>query len=367
MKAMILAAGLGTRLRPLTLEIAKPAAPLLGKPLVARLIERLLREGVTDFRLNLHHIPDSVEAVFRKTPWDALPVSFSHEPEILGTAGGLKANESFFSAGTFVMANADIVMDFSLREAFEFHSERAALATMILYRQQPPFRYFPVRIDLEGHLRDFKGMCPGGDLRPETYVFTGVHILEPRIFEYIPRGRFCEINDEVYTAALARGEGIYGYPVTGYWNDLGDPTRYLAAHRDLLLREISCYAVKKATTAGAELGSNGSKSLERSGVTACHDKTSQCRVVENPAVSKGPVFISADAHVAESALIGPFVSVGSGCVIEPGATVQNSVLWDNVRVKSSAVVRDCIVGSYVTLEGNFTARVITRYGEAAIV
>jgi mannose-1-phosphate guanylyltransferase len=320
MKAMILAAGLGTRLRPLTLEIAKPAVPLLGKPLVVRLMEELVREGMSDFRLNLHHIPDSVEVLFRTPPWDTLPVSFSHEAKILGTAGGLKANESFFEDGTFLMANADIVMDFPLSEALEFHSERAALATMILYPQEPPFRYFPVRIDRDGHLRDFKGMCPGGDLRSETYVFTGVHILEPRIFEYIPTSKFCEINDEVYPAALARGERIFGYPVEGYWNDLGDPSRYLSAQKDLLSRE-------------------------------------------NP---REPVCIVADAHVSESAIVGPFVSAGKGCVIESGATVENSILWENVRIKDSSVVRNCIVGSHVTLEGHFSGRVITRNGEAPI-
>ncbi len=320
MKAMILAAGLGTRLRPLTLEIAKPAVPLLGKPLVVRLIEKLAGEGVSDFRLNLHHLPGSLEAVFRNPRWGGLPVSFSYEAEILGTAGGLKANESFLRDGTFLMANADIVMDFSLREAIAFHRKHAALATMILYPQEPPFRYFPVRIDREGRLRNFKGMCPGGDLRPETYVFTGVHILEPRIFRYIPDGRFCEINDEVYPAALAQGERIFGYPVKGYWNDLGDPARYLGAQKDLLLRE----------------GSTSHTCL------------------------------SADARIADSATVGPFVSAGDGCVIEPGGRVEDSILWENVRIKSNAVVRHCVIGSDVTLEGDCSGRVVTRNGEAPI-
>jgi NDP-sugar pyrophosphorylase family protein len=347
MKAMILAAGLGTRLRPLTLEIAKPAVPLLGKPLVVRLIEKLLNEGVTEFRLNLHHLPHSVEAVFQTSPWDGLPVSFWFEPEILGTAGGLKANELFFDDGTFVMANADIVMDFALREALEFHREHDALATMILYPQEFPFRYFPVRIDRDNRLRNFKGMCPGGDLRPETYVFTGVHILEPRIFEHIPQGRFCEINDEVYTAALARGEVIFGYPVTGYWNDLGDPSRFLAAQKDLLIRESSQRGAN-GSIAGAEAGATHQESAGGAGVPAGHETAPECCLHENAMVLKGPTRISKDVHIDKSATIGPFVSAGRGCIIEAGASVQNSILWTNVRIKSSAVVHDCIVGSAVT-------------------
>ena len=114
MKAMILTAGLGTRLRPLTLERAKPAIPLLEKPLVVRLITKLLRDDVTAFRLNLHHLPDTIETIFRCPQWADLAVSFSYESQILGTAGGLKANESYFHSGAFLMVNGDIVMDFPL-------------------------------------------------------------------------------------------------------------------------------------------------------------------------------------------------------------------------------------------------------------
>jgi NDP-sugar pyrophosphorylase family protein len=320
MKAMILAAGLGTRLRPLTLEIAKPAAPLLCKPLALRLIEWLTREGATDFRLNLHHLPDSIREVFRTTPWDALPVSFSYEPEILGTAGGLKANEAFLRGETFLMANADIVADFSLQEALAFHRKRGALATLILYRQEPPFRYFPVRIDQECRLRNFKGMCPGGALRPDTYVFTGVHILEPAIFQYIPDGRFCEINDEVYPGALANGEKILGFPVKGYWNDLGDPARYLEAQRDLFLR----------------MG------------------------------SEPRICSSVDVEIASDATVGPFVSLGKGCVIEAGTVVENAVLLDHVVVRKGSAVRNCIIGPGVEANGRYDTKVITRTAEALI-
>ena len=156
MKAMILAAGLGTRLRPLTLERAKPAIPLLGKPLVIRLIEKLAQHGATDFRLNLHHLPRTIEDLFRIGPWDSLPVSFSYEARILGTAGGLKANEAFFDQGTFLMVNGDIVMEFPLEEAVAFHQQREALATLVLYPQQAPYRHSPIRIDEEGRSPQFQ-------------------------------------------------------------------------------------------------------------------------------------------------------------------------------------------------------------------
>ena len=320
MKGMILSAGLGTRLRPLTFERAKPAIPLLGKPLVVRLIEHLMESGIREFRLNLHHLPQTIEGVFRTPDTEHLAVSFSYEPEILGTAGGLKANESFFSGETLLMANADILIDFPLREAIAFHRKRRPLATLILYPQTPPFRHFPVRIDEDGRLSNFKGAGGGGPLRPEVYVFTGIHLIEPEIFDFIPPGKPWEINDQTYPEALRNGREICGFPVQGYWNDLGDPGRYLAAQRDLLVA----------------------------------------------AGTQPPAVVAPGVQIAEDCRLGSFVSVSAGCVLEEGTAAENSILWDGVRLTRGASVRNCIIGSRVTIDRAVSDRVITTNGEARI-
>lgn len=322
MKAMILAAGLGTRLRPLTLERAKPAIPLLGRPLVVRLIEKLAAEGFGPFRLNLHHLPGSIEQIFRAQPWDALPVSFSYEPEILGTAGGLKANQAFFDDGTFLMANGDIVADFPLEQAVAFHREHRAVATLVLSKQDPPFRYTPIRVDEEGRLHEFKGagFAPG-PLRSETYVFTGVHVLDPEIFDFIPQGKFAEINSEVYPAALRAEKRILGFPVEGYWNDLGDPGRYLEAQRDMLR-------------------------LNR---------------------GSPPWYVAAAAHRIDLAGLGSNVSLEAGCCVEPGATVRDAIVWEDVQIRSRAEVRSSIIGSGMIIDSPCVGRIITRFGEAPLV
>ncbi len=321
MKGMILAAGLGTRLRPLTLERAKPAIPLLGEPLIHRLVRRLMGCGVSQFRVNLHHLPDTIEKVFDSND-QRLPVSFSYEPEILGTAGGLKANESFFDEGTFLMANGDIVMEFPLEEALAFHKSREALATLILFRQEEPCRYFPVRIDGEGRLHNFKGVeSPAGKALSTSYVFTGIHILEPRLFDYIPIGCFYEITDQVYPAALANGERILGFPVDGYWNDVGAPCRYLEAQRYL---------------------------FERSAIGL-------------------PVHVAADALVEKGAMLGAYVSACAGAVVEAGAFVEDSVLWEGARVEKGARVSGCILGSGVSVRSRCINRIVTRNGEAPVV
>ncbi len=321
MKAMILAAGLGTRLRPLTLERAKPAIPLLGKPLLVRLIENLTDQGLNDFRVNLHHLPETLESIFGCPSHAALPVSFSHEDRILGTAGGLKANERFFEDRTFLMANGDIVMDFPLAAALEFHRQTVALATLLLYPQTAPYPYVPVRIDVEGHLHHFKnGPAATGMLRPETYVFTGVHILEPEIFDFIPPHGFSEINDEVYPSALRQGKRVLGFPVHGYWNDIGDPARYLAAQRDLFLR-------------------------------SCKDPF---------------VCIAQDATVDSGAAIGPYFSAQAGCMVEANASARDAILWEAACLKSGASLTNCIAGSAVTIRDQCVNRIITRNGEVSL-
>ncbi len=318
MKAMILTAGLGTRLRPLTLERAKPAIPLLGKPLVVRVMEALRRAGVTAFRLNLHHLPHTIEHIFDSPPYDGLPVSFSYEPHILGTAGGLKANESFFDSDVFLMANGDIVADFPLHEALSFHTSMKPAATMILYPQAAPYRHTPMRIDRDFRIRDFKGRRQGGDLRPETYVFTGIHLLDPRIFSFIPGGVFHEINDQVYPLLMDKGHEILGFPVTGYWNDLGDPARYLEATRDLLwLSGRDRYESEEAKI--------------RIGADACG---------------------------------GSVIEVG--CMLEEGARVEHSILWERVTVKQGVKVNHCIVAADAVVTQDCCGRIITRHAEAAI-
>jgi len=322
MRAMILAAGLGTRLRPLTFERAKPAIPLWGKAIIIRLIEQLGRLGIAEFRINLHHVPLSVRDLpwRREIPWAS--ISFSWEPTILGTAGGLKANESFFGEETFLMANGDIVADFDLREAVRFHKSQKALATLLLLPQKRPFRFYPVRIDQDGRLLHFKEKQDVSmDDNLAAYVFTGIHIIEPEILRFIPPGVFWEMNDAVYPEAIRQGERVLGFPVQGYWNDIGTTERYLAAHM--------------------------------------HEWETSFHETED-APYLPDVIIEGDARA------GPCVSAGTGCLLRSGSSVENSILWDNVTLMPGAALQGCIVGSDTIVEGTHKRSVITQNGIRSI-
>jgi len=320
MKAMILAAGHGIRLRPLTLERAKPAIPLLGKPLILIVLEKLEALGVTSSRINLHTLPETIEETLKLTQRNICEVSFSYEPYILGTAGGLKANESFFTDDTFLMVNGDIFFEFDLLKVIDFHVRNKAFATLALYSQQAPYQHTPIRIDSTYRIHSFPRSDQPSEKVGQAYTFTGVTVLSREIFGLIKPNGFSEIVADVYEPAIAKGFKICGYPIGGYWNDLGTPSRYLSTQREVFRRK----------------------------------KISPTRLIEEGAV------------VSEPNKIGPYVSIGQGSFIEEDCDIQDSILWEDCRVHRGCKIYHCILGRGVHLEGNFENKVITLNGEIQI-
>jgi NDP-sugar pyrophosphorylase family protein len=314
MKAMILAAGLGTRLRPLTLERAKPAAPFMRRPIILRLVDHLRALGVSGFRINLHHLPETVEEVFEASDNS---VSFMFEPEILGTGGGLKNNETYFDDEPFLMVNGDIVTSIDLKPLIDFHLRERPLATMALMEQEPPYEHFPVRIDEAFNLHNFKGLISNGRPLDKRYAFIGAHIIDAAIFDFIPPQRHYDINSQAYVKAMRVGKRVCGFPLKGWWNDLGDPVRYLEAHINPL---TECPGI----------------SLEER--------------------------ISPKARIDPSTIVDQYSVIGDGCEILGEAVVSNSVLWENVKVDESARLENCLVGSSVKIDKDRSNEIITNNG-----
>jgi NDP-sugar pyrophosphorylase family protein len=234
MKAMILAAGYGERLWPLTADRTKPALPVLGKPLVGYVAEYLAGYGVSEAIVNLHHRPDSVRASLGDGARFGLRLEYIHEPLILGTSGALDNARDFFDDGTFVLINGKIITDIDLQLALDTHRRTAALATLVLQRNDARERFSVVETR-DGLVERFGGMPEAtGDV---PLMFTGIQILEPRIFEYIPRGVFSHTTTDVYPQAIARGERIAAHVGEGIWYELSTLRRYLDLSLALLKTE----------------------------------------------------------------------------------------------------------------------------------
>jgi NDP-sugar pyrophosphorylase family protein len=293
MKAMILAAGYGERLWPLTADRGKPALPVLGKPLVGYVAEYLANNGVTQAVVNLHHAPESVRAALGDGRQFGLHLEYVYEPVILGTGGGLDNAGEHFADKTFVVVNGKIITDIDLRAAIETHRESNALATLVLMENTNRERFSMVETR-GGLISRFAGMPSQNAAGEVPLMFTGVHILEPRIFDYIPRGVFSDSVIDVYPKAMAAGERIAAHVGAGMWYELSTLQRYLDISLALMERE------------GRDVFAGDDSQLEDVG------------------------------EVRESVL-------WSSVTVERGARVSRAVLGDGVRVRSNEVWQGAVI------------------------
>jgi len=227
MKAMILAAGKGERLRPLTDTVPKPMIPVAGRPLIEYTLSFLRRHGIGEVVINLHHLGNVIEEHLGDGSRCGMKISYSHEEHLLGTGGGIKHAEPLLGKDTFVVVNSDILVDVDLGEVLRFHKDKKATATMVLRDDRDVDRYGAIEIDSQGCVRQFLGKLPfpGSGLR--RLMFTGVHVLEPEIFSFMgqEQGPF-SITGSTYPAMLGAGERVFGYEMKGFWIDLGMWSQY---------------------------------------------------------------------------------------------------------------------------------------------
>jgi NDP-sugar pyrophosphorylase family protein len=231
---MILAAGFGERLWPLTADRTKPALPVLGKPLVGYVAEYLARFDIRDVVVNLHHEPDSVRRSLGDGSEFGVNLQYVYEPEILGTSGALDNARSLLEGETFIVINGKLVTDIDLNAAVQHHREQNALATLVL-RSNPARERFSVVETHNGLITGFAGMPSPTDTGADPpLMFTGIHIMEPRIFDYIPRGIFSDTVINVYPQAMQNGERIAAHVSDGLWYELSTLQRYLQISLALL-------------------------------------------------------------------------------------------------------------------------------------
>ena len=295
MRAMILSAGYGTRLWPLTEDRTKPAIPILGKPLVGYVAEYLANFGCDEIIVNLHHRPESVRAALGDGSRFRVSLSYVEEPKILGTSGALDNARALLEGDTFIVINGKIITDIDLSAAIQTHRRSKAIATLVLLRNIACERFTVVEAE-GGLLKAFRGMPAAAASRSEEppLMFTGIQILEPGIFTYIPHGVFSHSTTDVYPRAMAKGERIAVHIAKGRWLELSTIRRYL----DISLMML------------AERGEN---------LTA----GARCTISDAAEVSQAVLW--------------------DNVVIAPGAQVKHAVIGDDVRIPEGEVIEDAAV------------------------
>jgi NDP-sugar pyrophosphorylase family protein len=301
MRAIVLSAGYGTRLWPLTEDRTKPALPILGKPLVGYVAEYLAGYGIDEIVVNLHHRPESVRSALGDGSRFGVKLHYVEEPVILGTSGALDNTRSFFERETFVVVNGKIITDIDLNAALETHRKSNAIATLVLLPNARRERFSVVETE-GGRIKGFSGMPIDSEADRVPLMFTGIHIMEPRILEYVPRGVFSDSVIDVYPKAMAEGEILAAHVASGRWRELSTLKRYL---------EISVELLKEAG---------------KSCVTGANNK------------------IADSATVSES-ILWDNVDVGAG------ARVSRAVLADNVKIHPGETIENAVVVPRALVEG----------------
>lgn len=324
MKVMLLAAGEGRRMLPLTRTIPKPLIPVLGRPLVVQLLRRLRRLGVDRAVLNLHHLPEVIQLELGDGSELGLPaISYIHEEQILGTAGGIRnAARLLRGEGPIVVTNSDILLDIDLAAALSAHRKSRALATLVL----APARkgYSSVEVDAAGRIVSLAGVP---QVEPERvagrYLFTGLHLIEEELLERIPPGAVCIVRD-LYQDLAAKG-WLAAYIHDGFWWEFGSPAFYLEG--SLRLLEGTPETIRR--------------------VSDDHDPI---RRIDGVTAAIGPGAVWRD----DESLAGR-VALGFACHISEGARIEDSVVMPEAWIGPDCLLKRSIIARGVELPAGFRA------------
>jgi len=317
MRAMVLAAGLGTRLRPLTYEITKPMVPVIDRPVMEHILDLLDRHRVDEVIANLHYYPESIREYFGER------IEYRFEEELLGTAGGVRACSDFFADDTFLVISGDALTDIDLTALIERHFATGSIATLAVKRVEDTREYGVVVHDKDGRITGFQEK-PAPDEARSNLGNCGIYVFEPKIFDYFPESPFVDWAKDVFPALLEADEPFHIHEVHEYWNDVGSLGELRQGTFDALRGELAI------ELPGEERGD---------GLIAAPG----AQVGEDVEV-EGPVWVGRDARVGDGArLTGPLV-IGDGASVGEGAQLRETILFPGTEVAAGAILIGAIAG-----------------------
>ena len=323
MKAMILAAGVGSRLDPLTRNVPKPLVPILNRPVMEYLIELLKKHGFNEIMVNLHYLGDQIEAYFGNGSRWGVEIHWSKEDKLHGDAGSLKRVEEFFKDDTFIVIGGDDLTDMDLTKLVKTHRDKGALSTIALSLVDDPSDYGIVLMNEDSRITRFLEK-PKGEVIFSNTANTGVYVFQPEIFDHIPRGTFYLFGKQVFPLLLEQRQPLYGHLTAAYWKDVGNLKVYQQTHKDVLEGRVNITLPFEEIRKYVWVGKN-----------VQIDETAE---VGYPVAIGDNVKILAGAKVLENTVI------GNNCQVEEGATVQDSILWEGATVMRHTHLERCVVG-----------------------
>lgn len=331
-KAFILAAGVGTRLRPLTYYMPKPMFPIVDKPVMEHTLDLLKRSGIEEMIVNLHYHPQVIRNYFGNGSKLGLQIHYSEEKDLLGTAGGVRKCSSFFDT-TFLIMSGDGLTDLNLQNVLDFHWKNKSIATMVLKPIDTRFEYGVTVVDKYGKIKKFVEKPSWGEVFSNT-VNTGIYIFEPEIMNYIPPDTFYDFGKDLWPLLLRRKERIFGYVMDEYWCDIGNLNEYRRAQRDVLEQKV------KVNVPGQEIRK--------------HVWIGKNTKIDPSAKLFPPCVIGENCTIEKDVIIDHFTVIGNKCWIKQEAKIGNTILWDEVVVEKTVGLSNCIIGNRANVSENIS-------------
>lgn len=322
MRAVLMAGGSGTRLRPLTCDLPKPMVPILNRPIAEHIINLLRRHNITEVIATLHYLPDVMRDYFQDGSDFGVEMTYSVEEEQpLGTAGCVK-NIAELLDDTFLVISGDSITDFDLQAAIAFHKEKQSKATLILTRVQNPIEFGVVITNKDGKICRFLEKPSTSEIFSDT-VNTGIYILEPEVLDYLPEGEECDFSKDLFPLLLEKEEPMYGYIAEGYWCDVGHLDAYREAQYDGLHQKVKLDFAYPERSLSVWVGTN--------------------TYIDPTARVESPVVIGNNCRIGPGAIVEGGTVIGDNVTIGAGADLKRPIIWNGAMIGDEVYLAACVI------------------------
>jgi mannose-1-phosphate guanylyltransferase / phosphomannomutase len=322
MRAVLMAGGSGTRLRPLTCDLPKPMVPVLNRPIAEHIINLLRRHHITEIIATLHYLPDALRDYFQDGSDFGVQMTYAvEEDQPLGTAGCVK-NIAELLDGTFLVVSGDSITDFDLTAAIQFHQQKRSKATLILTRVPNPIEFGVVITDKDGRINRFLEKPSTSEVFSDT-VNTGTYILEPEVLDYLPADEESDFSKDLFPLMLDKGEPMYGYVAEGYWCDVGHLDAYRDAQYDSLQRKVYLEFAYDQRSPGIWVGQN--------------------TFIDPTVTLEAPVLIGSNCRIAPRVTIDAGTIIGDNVSIGPDADLKRPIIWNGAIIGEEVHLRACVI------------------------
>jgi len=331
MKAVIIAGGWGTRLRPLTYNIHKSIVPVVNRPFVIHQIELLKQYGVTEIILNLHYLAKEVKTILGDGKALGVKMYYSIEEKPLGTCGAVKNAEEFFKGDKdpMLVFNGDVLTDINLDEVIKFHRQKNARVTLTLTRVEDPTSYGLIITDKSDRVIKFQEK-PSWEQVTANTINAGIYVMDPQIFQNVPTGVEYSFERDLYHSLLQKEEPIYGFVTSAYWLDIGSPQKYKQAHRDILHQEVKVKVPGKRERGNVWIGDDVG--------------------LDASAHLHGPSLIGSGSKVGKYVQLNELTVLGDNVTVGEGSTIEESIIWTGTKIGREVIIKGSIVGANCKIE-----------------